>query len=38
MFLKVCEIVNVHMLIRAKEELLLDERSPSAVNLPNPDY
>ncbi len=36
--LKVCEIVSAHMLIRAGKELLLGERSPSAVNLLNPDY
>ncbi len=38
MFLKVCEIVSAHMLIRAGEELLLGVRSLSAVNLFNPDY
>jgi len=36
--LKVCEIVSVQELIRAEEGLLLGGRSPSALNLPNPDY
>ena len=35
---KVCGVVSAHMLIRAGEEVLLGERSPSAVNLLNPDY
>ena len=39
MSLKVCQVVNVHMLIRVVKELLLDERSvnqrfePSQPNL-----
>jgi len=35
---KVCEVVSAHMLIRAGEEVLLGERSTSAVSLPNLDY
>ncbi len=35
---KVCQVVNAHRLIRAGEGLLLGGRSPSAVNLLNPDY
>ena len=35
---KVCQVVSAHMLIRAGKGLLLGRRSPSAVNLPNPDY
>ncbi len=38
MFFKVCEIVSVQKLIQAKEKLLLDERSLSAVNLFNLIY
>ncbi len=39
MSLKVCEIVSAHMLIRAREGLLLGgRRSLSAVNLLNLDY
>jgi len=38
MSFKVCEIVSVHRLIRAKKELLLGEQSFSAVNLFNLDY
>jgi hypothetical protein len=36
--LKVCEVVSVHMLIRAGEGLLLGGRPPSALNLPNLNY
>ncbi len=35
---KVCRVVKAHMLIRAREEILLDEWSISAVNLLNLDY
>ncbi len=38
MSFKVCEIVSAQKLIRAGEELLLGELSPSALNLFNPDY
>jgi len=38
MSLKVCTIVRTHMLIRAREEVLLGERSISAVSLLNLDY
>jgi len=36
--LKVCEIAGAQELIRAGEGLLLGERSPSEVNLPNLIY
>ncbi len=35
MSFKVCEVVSAQKLIRAEEELLLGERSISAVNLLN---
>ncbi len=38
MSFKVCEIVSAQKLIRARKELLLGERSTSAVNLPNLIY
>jgi len=38
MSFKVFQVVNAQKLIQAKEELLLGERSISAVNLLNLDY
>jgi len=38
MFFKVCQVVNVHILIQVRKELVLDERSLKALNLFNLIY